>query len=136
MRRVHLLASLIGAVALLAAVPAGAKEGVRAKLAAPVRLDVAPGKIIRVTWRLEHANGRAFGASGIYLLVSRCGRSPLTIAATDRGRNGYTARLRVPVGGVRSIVVGLQGWRITGARSERADARFQFDPPLRHSCRR
>jgi len=28
--------------------------------------------------------------------------------------------------------VGVKGWRIIGDRKERADAFFQFDPPLYH----
>lgn len=116
------------------AVPAAAKEGVRAKLAEPVRLVAAPGETITVAWHLVDREGRSFGASGIYLRVSRCGRAPLKVAATRRSAGNYSVRLRVPEGGIRKLLVGLQGWRIVGDRRARADKFFQFDPPLAHRC--
>jgi hypothetical protein len=133
MRRTRLLAILLaGSTAL--AVPAVAKEGVRAKLDAPVRLDAAPGTTIRVLWHLVDENGRRFAPSGIYLRVSRCGRGPLRIPAGERGGRRYSARVRVPKGGIRRLVVGLKGWRIVGERRERADVLFPFDPPVRRRC--
>ena len=114
--------------------PAAAKQGVRAKLAEPVRLDTAPGSKIRVTWRLVDENGQPFGASGIYLRVSRCSRRPLKIPATERGLGRYSARVEVPKRGIRKLFVGLKGWRIIGEQKERADAFFQFDPPLYRRC--
>ena len=133
MRSALLLSVLIAAAALLA-MPAAAKDGVRAELDEPVRLGTPPGETIRVAWRLVDQEGRAFGASGIYLRVSRCGRPPVTVPATERPRGGYSARVKVPRGGIRRLRVGLRGWRITGARKERADEFFQFDPPLVRRC--
>ena len=133
MRPALLLAAVIAAGALLA-MPAAAKQGVRAKLDEPVRVNSAPGTKIRVTWRLVDENGRPFGASGIYLRVSRCGRRPLKIPATERGLGKYSARVGVPKRGIRKLLVGLKGWRIIGERTERADAFFQFDPPLHRRC--
>lgn len=130
MRRVIPLAAVLA----LLAVPAAAKEGVRAKLDAPVRLDAAAGKTVRVAWRLIDAEGHAFGAGGIYLRVSRCGRAPFTARATARGRGHYVARFTMPRGGIRKLVVGLKGWRIMGDRRERADVFFAFDPPLQRRC--
>jgi hypothetical protein len=49
---------------------------------------------------------------------------------------GYSARFKVPRGGIRKVLVGLKGWRIIGKRRERADAFFQFDPPLYRRCGR
>ncbi len=133
MRGARLLAALIAGSAVLA-VPAVAKERVRAKLDAPVRLDARPGKTIRVAWHLIDREGRRVGASGIYLRVSRCGRSPVSIPATARGRGAYSARVRAPKGGIRKLLVGLKGWRIVGERRERADVLFGFDPPLDRRC--
>jgi len=67
MRRAVLVVVAI-AVAALLAVPSVAKEGVRAKLDRPVRLDAAPGDTVRVRWHLVDGEGRRFGASG-----STCG---------------------------------------------------------------
>jgi hypothetical protein len=133
MRLAKLLALLI-ATGVFLAMPAAAKEGVRAKLDGPVRLDTASGETIRVAWRLVDEEGRPFGAGGIYLRVSRCGRKPLTIPATARGLGRYSVRVRVPRDGIRKLLVGLTGWRIIGDRKERADKFFQFDPPLYRRC--
>jgi hypothetical protein len=133
MRRTSVLVGTI-AVATSLAVPAAAKEGVRAKLDKPVRLDAAPGKTLHIAWHLIDAKGRPFGASGIYLRVSRCGRRPLRIPATARGHGGFSARVKVPKGGIRKLLVGLKGYRITGARTVRADVFFQFDPPVYRDC--
>ena len=133
MRPTLLLSVLVAAAALLA-MPATAKEGVRAELDEPVRLGTPPGKTIKVAWHLVDDEGRAFGASGIYLRVSRCGRRGLTVPATERSRGRYSARVKVPKGGIRRLRVGLRGWRIIGDRKERADVFFQFDPPLVRRC--
>ena len=133
MRPTLLLSVLITAAALLA-MPAAAKDGVRAELDEPVRLGTPPGKTIKVAWHLVDQDGRAFGASGIYLRVSRCGRPPSTVPATERSGGGYSARVKVPKGGIRRLSVGLRGWRIIGDRKERADVFFQFDPPLVRRC--
>ena len=87
-----------------------------------------------MAWRLVDREGRAFGASGIYLRVSRCGRRAFTVPAAERRGGGYSARVKVPRGGIRRLRVGLRGWRITGDRKERADVFFQFDPPLVRRC--
>jgi hypothetical protein len=133
MRRLLVLPVLLAAGAL-PAMPAVAKEGVRAKLDRPVRLDAAPGRAVRVVWRLVDEDGRPFGASGIYLRVSRCGRPPLRVHARERAPGRYSARVTVPRGGIRKLVVGLKAWRIVGERRERADALFPFEPVLRRRC--
>lgn len=133
MRPTLLIFVLIAAVAVFA-LPAAAKEGVRATLDEPVRLGTAPGRTITVAWHLVDRKGRPFGAGGIYLRVSRCGRRPLTVRATEHGRGGYSARVKVPKGGIRKLLVGLQGWRTIGDKQERADMFFQFDPPLARRC--
>jgi hypothetical protein len=56
------------------------------------------------------------------------------VAATERALGSYSVRVKVPRGGIRKLVVGLMGWRIIGERKERADAFFQFDPPLSRRC--
>src|SRR5688500_14199617 len=123
--RPTLLLSVLIATAVLLAMPATAKEGVRAELDEPVRRGTPPGQTITVAWPRVDQEGRAFGASGISLPVARCGRRGLTVPATERSRGGYSARVKVPKGGIRRLRVGLRGWRITGDRKERADVFFQ-----------
>ena len=117
-----LLSVLTAAVALLA-MPAAAKDGVRAKLDEPVRLGPQRAGAIEVRWHLEDAAGRPFGASGIYLRVARCGRRPVRVAASERGarcvqRARARAATRPPQAGGRTA--GLADHR----RQERARRRL------------
>ena len=134
MRLALALALVITGVAVLAPL-AAAKGDVRAVAVGPVRLATPLGEKLRVTWDLVDADGRPFGASGIYLRVSRCGRRPLHVPARERGHGRYTARFRVPRRGVRKLMVGLKGWRTVRGRTERADAIFNFVPALGRDCR-
>lgn len=134
MRPALLLLVLVATAVAVIAVPAAAKDGVRAKLDKPVRLGTAPGRTITVAWHLFDRHGGRFGASGIYLRVSRCGRKPLTVYATDQGSGGYSARVKVPKGGIRKLMVGLEGWQIIGEKQRRRDAFFPFDPPVVRRC--
>ena len=133
MRPILLSSVAVVALALMAA-PAVPKGGVRAIADGPVRLTAAPGFNLRVTWDLIDADGKPFGASGIYLRVSRCGRKPLLIAARELSHGRYTARVTVPRGGIRKLMVGLEGWRTFEGRTERADAKFNFAPALWRPC--
>jgi hypothetical protein len=130
------LGSVLAVLAIcgLPAATASAKEGVRAHLDKRVRLDAKPGSRIRVAWHLVDKGGRHFGAGGIYLRVSRCGRAPLIVRATEVG-DGYSARFKVPRGGIRKLLVGLEGWQFRrGHKPRRADVFFQFSPPLHRDC--
>jgi hypothetical protein len=91
--------------------------------------------VARVTWDLVDGDGRPFGASGIYLRVSRCGRRPLHIPAREQAHGRYSARFTVPRRGVRKLMVGLKGWRTVQGRTRRADAIFNFVPALGRDCR-
>ena len=133
MRRVCLLILLVAASALVATT-APAKEGVRATLDSQLDLDTRAGKTVRVAWHLSDADGNPFGAGGIYLRVSRCGARPLRVPAKERGEGRYSARFKVPKGGIRKLMVGLEGWRIIGDKKERADAVFNFVPALGRRC--
>lgn len=132
--RLILLSSIVVVGLAVLAPPAVPKDGVRAIADGPVRLTAAPGAKLRVTWHLVDADGQPFGASGIYLRVSRCGHKPLLIPARERGHGRYSARFTVPRGGIRKLMVGLKGWRTSEGRTERADAIFNFVPALGRRC--
>jgi hypothetical protein len=40
----------------------------------------------------------------------------------------------VPKGGIRKLLVGLEGIQITGGHTKRADAYFAFVPPVYRDC--
>ena len=119
------------AIALLAALPAGAaaKGDVRARIEGAVRCDARPGTSIVVRWSLRSvdANGRSepFGAGGVY--VKLVGARSHTAGGRSRRTGRFTARVRVPRGGIRRIEIALQGWRSAGGRTERADKRFPVE---------
>ena len=133
--RLPLAPALVLVALAVLAPPAAAKDGVRAVAVGSVHLDTPPGEKLRVTWDLVAADGRPFGASGIYLRVSRCGRRPLRVSARERAHGRYTARFTMPRRGVRKLMVGLKGWRTVPGRTERADAIFNFVPALGRDCR-
>jgi len=133
MRPIRVSLAVVVGLALMAA-PATPKGGVRAIADGPVRLDTASGEKLRVTWKLVDAEGHPFSASGIYLQVSRCGRKPLLVSARELSHGRFTARFTVPRGGIRKLMVGLEGWRTFKGRTERADAIFNFVPALGRRC--
>jgi hypothetical protein len=131
-----------GAVFLLVAAPTVVgKEGVRARLDAPVPLHAAAGRTITIAWTLSYVESgerHPFGASGVFVrLLSASSARPVTAYGDGRGsgpnRGGvgvpgeYLARVRVPAGGIGGITIGLRGWRIIGGRRQRADAFFPID---------
>ena len=59
----------------------------------------------------------------------------MRVVAAERSFGGYSARVKVPKRGIRKLLVGLRGWRITADGKQRADKLFQFDPPLARRCR-
>jgi hypothetical protein len=133
LRRHARIAALAIAAGALLALPAEAKNGVRAILDDPVNVDAKPGSPVRVAWHLADEEGHPFGASGIYLRVSRCGRPPLRVPARERA-GGYFVRFKVPNGGIRKLMVGLKGSMIVGERKTRRDAVFNFVPAIGRRC--
>ena len=94
MRPIALLLLLSAAALVPVHPPASAKGGVRATLEAPVRLDTPAGERVRVQWRLSDGEDQPFGASGIYLRVSRCGAKPLRIRARTLGGGKVLGKVR------------------------------------------
>jgi hypothetical protein len=110
------LAVLVG---LVLATAAGAKEGVVARLENPGALRSPAGTKVALLWTLR-AGTRPFTASGIYLRLNGARETPATERATGR----FRARVTIPRGGVRTIVIALMGWRTDATGTRRADWRF------------
>jgi hypothetical protein len=112
-----LLLSLLAAPAVLA------KEDVRATLVGGLDRDARPGEPITVAWKLADAEGRPFGAGGLFVrLRSAAGGWPVTAVTDGSGR--FTVRIAVPEGGIGGIEFGLQGWRTAAGETTRADVLF------------
>jgi len=100
-------------VALAAAVPAAAKVAPQAHLLRPLPKSVSPGTYITVRWSVTvlEPNGTRDGFSAIGMLVRLVGRSGASTTALARENVGppYSARIRVPGGGIRAVRFGIAG---------------------------
>jgi hypothetical protein len=114
---VRVLAVLLAALAFVPA--AGAKDGVVARLANPEVLRAPGGTRVGLVWTLKEGR-QPFGAAGIYVRLN--GGREILAATLAPGR--FRARLTIPRGGVRSIVIALQGWATDANGTRRADYRF------------
>ena len=107
-----LVALLCSALALGFAAPVGAKEGVRATLLAPVRVDAPGGTRITIRWKLGYRDAQGwhtFGGMGIFArLIGRSG-APASSALARGVPGGYRATLRVPRGGMSRLQIGIHG---------------------------
>jgi len=122
MRVVGTLLVLVAAVAL--APQALAKEGVVAHLENPSVLHAPAGSRVMVVWTLR-AGKQPFGASGVYIrLRGRVGPTTTTPASDRRQPGVYQARVTIPRGGVRTVVIGLVGWSFGPYGRKRADVFF------------
>ena len=126
MRRFALVALGTAAVALVAALPAAGKEGVRATLLTHIPLDAPAGTRLDVAWRLaylDHGRQRPFGAGGVFVrLRSAAGASAETGFASGNG--SYRATVVVPEGGIGDVQIGLRGWSSGPAGTHESDALF------------
>ncbi len=125
--KVVTLALLAFAAALFSALPAAAKDGVRATLTTNVRLDARPGTKLTIAWRLaysEDGTRRLFGGSGVFVrLASASGAAAKTgFARQDRG--SYRATVAVPEGGIGDVQIGIRGWVSGQVARRRSDLLF------------
>lgn len=121
----------IAAAALVAALPVGAKEGVKATLTTTIPLEAPAGTEVRVTWRLfsvdEDGRRQPFGASGVFVrLVSGAGAGAKEAFASTRSHRAgeYEATVLVPEGGIGDVEIGLMGWRSDATGTRRSDMLF------------
>lgn len=131
LRRSALAFAGSAAVALVMALPAGAKDDVKATLTSPVTLDAPAGTQLTIAWTLfsvdENGQRQPFGADGVFVrLLSGSGGAPQeSVAALDAYHTGeYEATVLVPVGGIRDIELGLQGWVSDPGGTRRSDLIF------------
>jgi hypothetical protein len=110
-RRLAFCAALV-ALGVVAA-PAGAKDGVVARVLTPIPRAVEPGMRIPVTWTLtsvEAGKRRPFGGGYAFVrLVGRDGSRSPRVYGTNPAPGRYRATVRVPSGGVTRVVIGIMG---------------------------
>jgi hypothetical protein len=104
---------LVTATALVCALPATAKDGVKATLTGDLPLDAEPGTRIKVAWTLAYVDDgrrRLFGAGGVFVrLASTSGASAETAYAREDSGH-YWATVVVPEGRIADVEIGLRGW--------------------------
>jgi hypothetical protein len=110
------------AAALVAALPAAAKEGVKATLTTRIPLDAPAGTHLRVSWTLAYPadNGRRkpFGANGVFVQLRSASGAKAETGVTPSGgytTGEYTATVAVPEGGIGDVEIGLRGF-VDGVR--------------------
>ncbi len=113
MRRLSAALLVVTAAALVAALPAAGKEGVKATLTTPIPLDASPGRKLDVGWTLaaldEHGQRQPFGGGGVFVrLLSASGADPET--AVTQGSGAFEATVTVPEGGIGDVQIGIQSW--------------------------
>jgi len=129
-RRIFTLLGIVS-LALVAALPAAAKEGVHATLETAIPLDAPAGTHLKVRWKLGYAdeNGvrRPFGANGVFVrFLSGTGAGVTTgFAPSGAYENGrFSATVVVPEGGIRDVQVGLRGFTSGANGTHNADQLF------------
>src|SRR4051812_7534217 len=100
-------------VALAGATGAEAKQGAQAHLLEPLPMTAAPGTLITVRWKVDvpGPNGTREGISAVGMFVRLTGRGGVSTIAQAGEIAGppYSARVRVPRGGIRLVRFGVAG---------------------------
>ena len=112
------------ALALVTASVAVAKEDMTATLLGKPDFGAAPGTRIKVAWKVSTRvaqSARCFDDKRFYVrLLSKTGARSTHAYGTVCGRR-FTARVRIPRGGVGDVEIRLVGMVITPTESHRAD---------------
>ena len=100
-------------VGLAAVTPALAKEGAQAHLLRPLPATATPGRVVTVRWSVtvRGEDGTRVGMSAVGMLVRLVGSGGASTTALARENVGppYSARVRVPAGGIRAVRFGISG---------------------------
>lgn len=102
------------ALLLLAAAPAFAKEGMEARLDAPIAMGTPGGTeiLVGMTVTVFDENGVLHPVEGtpVYLkLIGRDGATTRAAGAGDRTPGHYMMRIAIPEGGARDLEIGIHG---------------------------
>ena len=131
LRRLALVLLTAAIAASAIALPAGAKEDVRATLTTRIPMTALPGTRIEVGWKLfyvgEDGKRRPFGAGGVFVrLQSASGEDAAEAFSPDDGHptGAYEASVLVPAGGIGDVEIGLMGSQSDAAGTRRADMLF------------
>jgi hypothetical protein len=127
------LLGILGA-AMVAALPAAGKEGVKATLATSIPLDTLAGTPLKVAWTLAYiddkGNRRLFGAAGVFVRLRSASGGKATTAFAPMDGGEYAATVVVPEGGIGDVQIGLRGWvsDANGTRTSTSSSRSRTTP--------
>jgi len=103
-------------VVLLTGMTALAKEGITARLTAPLDLRSHSGERIAVDWTVaghdDQGRQQPFNAVGVFVRLFSASGGPSTIgfaSPTEHADGRYDAQVTVPPGGIGGIEIGLRG---------------------------
>lgn len=123
MRRVAGVAILLIVAATVPA--ASAKEGARARLLTALPLHAKPGVLITVKWTVrERVNGKLVPLRANPMFVRLIGAAAAKTAFAHQFGPPYSARIRVPRGGISGIKLGLMGYSTIGTTTRAAPEFF------------
>jgi hypothetical protein len=135
----RLAASLLLPLSLAAIVagPVLAKDGMQARLDAPIPADAPPGTTIEVGWttfQADEAGGRiaAFSGAPVSIALTPPGATqPATVVLGEESPSGsghYTASVVVPDGGIApdGVTIALRGESCENGVCQRSDLAFQL----------
>lgn len=127
---VVILAAAIPSVALsrglqsflgLVSSPPVARNWVQATLTSSVAKSAPAGSSVVIRWKLwsrdQHGKLMPFDAGGLFARIVNPTHTQETTAPAHGSRGEYSARIRVPSGGIGSVQVGIMGWNTTHGRT-------------------
>jgi hypothetical protein len=110
------------AVAVLGGQSASAKTGAEAHLLGLLPLHSRTGMLVTVRWTVDvpGVGGRRapFGAVGMFATLVGA-RGAVATATARQSQGSYSVRIRVPVGGIQGIRIGLLGFAMEADGSRR-----------------
>jgi hypothetical protein len=112
LRRLSVPLLVVALAALLAALPAAAKNGVKATLTTRIPVEAKPGTQLRVAWTLGFVddNGRRqpFGGGGVFVRLRSATGAKAETGFAD-GSGAFAATVVVPEGGIGDVEIGIRG---------------------------
>jgi hypothetical protein len=119
------VAAVCVSLAFASVAATAAEEDMTAKLTAPLAVAARPGSTIGVHWFVSQTNDAGARTRRTFVrLLSRVGGPPVTAFGVQaRDGHHYTAKARVPVGGIGGIRIGIR-------RSREIILRLANDPFL------
>jgi hypothetical protein len=118
------------AFVLWSAVAALAKEGIVARLDAPLPSNVPAGAVATVGWTITvPGGGSLIGTATVLRVYSRDGHSSVDAPAQEDRPGHFVATFRVPTAGIATVGIGIPGQSCDPSGCQPAVAWFTIEDP-------